>query len=332
VGNLILEIKGMFFHYWAIFFTVSCLANMIGLNLSAGLNSVSTAYIAIPFILVPQLLFSGVLIPFDRLNNIFDNPEYVPVIGELMPSKWAYEAVAVHQFKGNKFTREFFDIDQTRANQAYQAALVHEVKQRLNEIWYGSQGGVVSESSKADLELVRNELTGLSKMGVVASFGSPEGFTPSGFTEEVYARASDSLDRARKIFMGRKRDADRLRDLRALRLAEEWGGEEAFNLKKKSYTNERLENLLLNKKELLTEWNNHLVRKIAPIYQIPRSRMARAQLFAPVKRVGPYYIDTYWFNLVAIWLSAIIFYITLVNDLLRRFVNWNEIRKLRKGL
>jgi len=332
VGNLILEIKGMFFHYWAIFFTVSCLANMVGLNISAGFNSVSTAYIVIPFILVPQLLFSGVLIPFDRLNNFFDNPEYVPVIGELMPSKWAYEAVAVHQFKGNEFTREFFEIDQTSANRGYQAALVHEVKQRLNDIWYASKGGVLSESSEADLELVRNELTGLSETGVVESFGSPEGFTPSGFTEEVYVMARDSIDRARQIFMGWKREADRLKDLLALSLVEEWGGEEAFKLKEKSYTNKRLENLLSNNTQVVTEWHNHLVRKIAPIYQIPRSRITRAHLFAPKKWVGPLSIDTYWFNLLAIWLSAIIFYITLVNDLLRKFVNWNEIRKLRKGL
>ncbi|MCD4710751.1 MAG: ATP-binding cassette domain-containing protein, partial [Bacteroidales bacterium] len=89
IGNMVLEIKGMLFHYWAIFFTVSCLANVIGLNISAGLNSVVTTYIVIPFIVVPQLLFSGVLIQFDRLNNLFDNPAYVPVIGEMMTSRWA---------------------------------------------------------------------------------------------------------------------------------------------------------------------------------------------------------------------------------------------------
>ena len=332
VGNLILEIRGMFFHYWAIFFTVSCLANMIGLNISAGLNSVSTAFIVIPFILVPQLLFSGVLIPFDKLNNLYDNPEYVPVIGELMPSKWAFEAVAVQQFKGNRFTREFFDLDQISANRAYQADLVNVLKSKLNGIWFHSTGGIVPESKKADLELLSNELAALSKTGIVASFGPPEGFTSSGFTGEVYQMATDSLDRARQIFMGFKKDADRLRDVRATSLVRQWGGEEAFKQMEKSYTNKRLASMLVNNTQFVTEWKNHLVRKTAPVYQIPRSRVGRAQLFAPVKRLGPFYLDTYWFNLVAIWLSAIIFYITLVNDLLRRFVNWNEIRKLRKGL
>jgi len=120
VGNSILEIKGMLFHYWAILFTVSSLANMIGLNISSGLNSMATAYIVIPFIVIPQLMFGGALIKFDRLNSLFQSRSYVPVIGEMMTSRWAYEAMAVHQFKGNKFTREFFDIDQTRTNAIYQ--------------------------------------------------------------------------------------------------------------------------------------------------------------------------------------------------------------------
>ena len=331
IGNLILEIKGMLFHYWAIFFTVSCLANMIGLNLSAGLNSMANTYIVIPFILVPQLLFSGVMIPFDRLNNLFDNPEYVPVIGEMMPSRWAYEAVAVHQFKGNRFTREFFEIDQARTNASYQADRVQEIKLKLNDIRFKSSEGTVPETCIADLELVRNELTDLSKAGVVASFGSPEGFTRSGFNEEVYVTATDSLNRARQIFRSLKSEEDLLKDRRATSLVEEWGGTEAFVQKKRRYTNKRLEDLLLNKGQFVTEWNNHLVRKIAPVYQVPRSRIARAHMFAPVKRVGSLTIDTYWFNLLVIWLLTIAFYIILLYDLLRKFVNWNHIRQLRKS-
>jgi ABC-type multidrug transport system ATPase subunit len=116
VGNLILEIKGMFLSYWLILFTTACLANLIGLNLSAGLNSVITIYIIIPFILVPQLLFSGFTVNYDKLHKIWRNPLYVPVIGDMMTSRWAYEALAVDQFKDNKFTRNFFELDMISLN------------------------------------------------------------------------------------------------------------------------------------------------------------------------------------------------------------------------
>ncbi|MBE9517429.1 MAG: ATP-binding cassette domain-containing protein [Bacteroidetes bacterium] len=332
VGNSILEIKGMYFHYWAIFFTVSCLANVIGLNISAGLNSMITGYIVIPFIVVPQLLFSGVMIPFDRLNNLYDNPEYVPVIGELMPSRWAYEAVAVHQFKGNRYTREFFEIDQARTNASYEAVRIQEIELRLNEVRNKFSEGKVPESSEADLKLIQNELNDLSKTGMVASFGSPEGFTRSGFNEVVYQKATDSLNRVSQIYSWMKSEADHQKERRVSTLIEAWGGEDAVVQMKKKYTNKRLEELLVFKgQRFLTEWDGHLVRKTAPVYQVPRSRIARAHLFSPVKRVGPFSIDTYWFNLGVIWLSALVLYIFLLYDLLRKFVNWNQIRKLRKN-
>ena len=131
---------------------------------------------------------------------MFENPEVVPIIGEMMPSRWAYEAVAVHQFKGNRFTREFFEIDQARYNASYQAEYINEIKRRLNEIWWLSRDGPVPESCAGDLLLIQNELKDLSNTGVVASFGSPDGFTCSGFNEAVFQTAIDSLNRARQVF------------------------------------------------------------------------------------------------------------------------------------
>jgi ABC-type multidrug transport system ATPase subunit len=332
IGNAILEIRGMFFYYWVIFFTVSCLANMIGLNISAGLNSVVTAYIVIPFILVPQLLFSGVMIQFDRLNKLFANPAYVPVIGEMMTARWAYEAIAVKEFKGNRFTREFFDIDQARNNASFQSDRIGVIETKLNDIWYNSSGGTVPESFENDLELVRNEVADLTTFGLVSSYGDPEGFTPSGFNEAVYETAIDSLKRAKEIFNGQKIEEDLLKEELSVRLIREWGGKEAYNEYRKRYTNKRLEEELLNKNHFITEWNNRIVRETSPIYQVPESRIGRAHLFAPVKRLGPLSIDTYWFNLLIIWLAVMVYYITLQYDLLRRFTNWNQIRKLRKNL
>jgi ABC-type multidrug transport system ATPase subunit len=331
IGNAILEIRGMLFYYWAVFFTTACLANVIGLNISSGLNSVVTAYIVIPFIVVPQLLFSGVMIPFDRLNSLFDNPAYVPLIGEMMPSRWAYEAIAVHQFKGNRFTKEFFESDQAKFNAFYQADHIQVIKQKLNDIWYNSSGGGVHESCESELKIVRNELENLPGSGPVLSFGNPEGFTPSGFTESVYYNTIDSLNLLREFYKTRARQADRDKNSRVLELIDSWGGQEAFLEMRSMYSNKRLEDMLLNKGQFETEWNMHLVRKVAPVYQLPRSRTGRAHLFAPIKRLGPLFIGTYWFNLLVIWASSLVFYICLHYDLLRKFTTWNQVRKLRKN-
>jgi hypothetical protein len=250
-----------------------------------------------------------------------------------MPSRWAYEAVAVHQFKGNRFTREFFEIDQDRANASYEAIRIQEIQNKLNDIGSKSSSGKVPESCEADLKLIQNELNDLSKMGMVASFGAPEGFTRSGFNETVYKTATDSLKRVSQVYSWMKREADQLRERRISTMVETWGGEDAYVQMKENYTNKRLEELLVlqGRFQFIREWDSHLVRNTTPVYQVPRSRIGRAQLFSSEKKVGSFSIDTYWFNLGVIWLSVLVLYIFLIYDLLRNFVNWNQIRKLRKN-
>ena len=59
----------LFFEYWAVLFSFSCLANIVGLNISSAFNSVKVIYIIVPLIIIPQLLFSGVIVKFDKLNQ-----------------------------------------------------------------------------------------------------------------------------------------------------------------------------------------------------------------------------------------------------------------------
>ncbi len=111
VGNLILGINGMLFDYWLVLFSCSLFANMLGLNISSAFNSVVTIYILIPILLIPQLLLSGVIVKFDKLNPALSSQTVVPIAGELMASRWAFEALAVNQFKENDFERNYYSFD-----------------------------------------------------------------------------------------------------------------------------------------------------------------------------------------------------------------------------
>ncbi len=329
VGNAILEIKGMLFHFWAILFTVSCLGNVIGLNISSGFNSLVSANIIISFILVPQMLFSGVMIKFDRLNSFIQNPSYVPLIGEMMPSRWAYEAMAVHQVKGNRFSREFFEIEQVRQNSIYMIDYVDVLQQKLNDLNYAKQEGQDLRNYSDDLVLLRNELSDLASTNIVSSFGSIENLWPERFNEAVFKTVSDSLGQIQDHFRNRRMNADRHKDAKVNDLIRKWGGNESFVRMKKEYTNKRMEAMLYNRGQLFVEWNNRMVRKTTPIFMEPASRRGRAHFYAPVKKLGNLSLNTFWFNLIFIWITSLVFYMFLVFDLLRKFTNWNRIRKLR---
>ena len=73
IGNLILEIHGLWFEYWIVLFSTSCMANILGLNISSAFNSAKVIYIIVPLLIIPQLLFSGVIVKFDKLHPIFSS-------------------------------------------------------------------------------------------------------------------------------------------------------------------------------------------------------------------------------------------------------------------
>ena len=102
----------MKFVYSLILFSTSCFANLFGLNISGSFNSVKVFYILIPILIIPQLLFSGIIVQFDKLNPMFASKSHVPAIGNVMASRWAYEALSVTQFKDNEFEQNFFALDQ----------------------------------------------------------------------------------------------------------------------------------------------------------------------------------------------------------------------------
>ena len=330
VGNLVLEIKGMFLSYWLILFTTSCLANLIGLNLSSGLNSVITIYIIIPFILVPQLLFSGFTVNYDKLHKIYRNPVYVPVIGDIMTSRWAYEALAVDQFKDNKFSRNFFASDMLKSNAAYHKYVLDQVKIRLENANYEIQKDTAYDPGKS-FDLIKAELHKLSDQGVIEPFADLDRLSPATFNQEVYQTIINYLEREKKQLTDIIFKTGGTLNQKRIALMEDLG-KDAYLKFRDDYYNDRLAELLQNKHmiESAVEIDNRFVRKKDLVYMEPLSKFGRAHFYAPVKKLGDLTIDTYMFNFIFIWVTTVLFYLALGFDIPRRTVNWVERIKLKK--
>ena len=119
VGNSIMEIQGMHFQYWAVLFSTCVAANLIGLNISDGFKTTVTIYIVIPFLIIPQIILSGIIVKFDHINPAISSPNKIPFYGEMMVSRWAYEALAVYQFKNNEYEKHFYSFDKEKSIAEY---------------------------------------------------------------------------------------------------------------------------------------------------------------------------------------------------------------------
>ena len=159
IGNWILDIKGMWMDYWLVLFSVSCFANMLGLNVSSAFNSAITIYILIPFLIIPQLLLSGVLVKFDKLNPMVARQDGVPVWGEVMVSRWGFEALAVNQFSSNEFERIYFPFEKKYEEADFKTFFwLDRMNKKLESVQQRLVKRDFTIQFRNDIDLLRNEV------------------------------------------------------------------------------------------------------------------------------------------------------------------------------
>ncbi len=326
VSHFILEVKGMWFSYWLILFATACFANMLGLNLSAGLKSVVAIYIFIPIMLIPQLLLSGTVVKFDKLHPWLSSGTYVPLIGDLIASRWAYEAITVNQFKNNRYEKLFFDLEQSESNATY--CNNYWIPELLNKVEDCQK--LLSQSNYKELseqlEMLRNEADKLAKSLKITPFKFPELLTDSLFNEDAATKVANYFRYARNIATKILNNAIDERDKFTQKLTLKLGSHENLVMFKKQYYNEALAEQLLNKTEprQIYEYKGSFYRKYEPVLFPSESDYGRAHYYAPVKRIGNYEIDTLIFNFLIIMLMTVILYIFLILDVLKKIISHFE--------
>jgi len=189
IGNMVLEIPLTELRYWMILFSTSCFANMLGLNISASFNSAVTIYILIPVLIIPQLLLSGVVISFDKFNPRVSAPVGVPWTGDIMASRWAFEAFMVTQFRDNPYERHFYDLDKRVALSDYKRIyFIPELESKLayclnsRNSWRNQRDARLVQS----LDLLRNEIKGELEIVGEENFPDVDMLNISRFDSAVY--------------------------------------------------------------------------------------------------------------------------------------------------
>ncbi|MFY0625917.1 MAG: ATP-binding cassette domain-containing protein [Reichenbachiella sp.] len=320
VGNSILEIKELSFQYWVILFSTACFANVVGLNISAGLNSIVTIYILIPLILVPQLLLGGAMIRFDELHHNIGDKKYVPHIGNLMASRWAYEALAVEQVKDNAYNRLFFEYDQKMSESTYKFAfLIPRITGILKSTYTEVQSNNQSQFVINDLSLCQSEIRKLTEIDQNPPLVS---LSKINYKELDSTSFNQTLKYLRLLKLKYKKDKDivvNLRDAKYELVVDSIGIDGLLHLKAQNH-NKAMYSLASNRDliDKIYETQTELIQKKDPIFMVPDSKMGKAHFYAPVKRISKWTIDTFYFNLIVLWLLTLIAYAALYYDVVRK--------------
>jgi ABC-type multidrug transport system ATPase subunit/uncharacterized tellurite resistance protein B-like protein len=329
VGNTILGIEGLFFEHWLILFTTSCFANLLGLNISSGFNSAVTIYILIPLLLIPQLILSGVVVKFDKLNPAIGNTATVPFVGDLMASRWAFEAAMVTQFKDNRFEKEFYLYDKAMANSDFEKVyLIPEIETRLQFCLqhYQTKDPVLQEKVNAYLKLIQSEIE--QQLAVVGNdkFSRLSDLAPSKFDSTAYESVVTFLEQLKQFYIKRYNAADQAKENKIKLMTNTEAKEKDFEMFRETYHNESITDLVKNLAEThrIIEKDGKLVQKIYPIYKDPDPEHIvdfDAQFYMPSKHFLNASVDTLYFNTGVIWSMTIFLVLTLYFDVLRRIID-----------
>ncbi|HOK25196.1 MAG TPA: ATP-binding cassette domain-containing protein [Bacteroidales bacterium] len=354
IANPILELRGLFGKYFIALFTTAFFANLIGLNISASFNSAITIYIVIPLIIIPMMVLSGAMFPFDKLNRKISSVGKVPVIAELMPTRWTYEALMVSQFKDNKYSRfseskygpTIYDFKKNISIANYYSvrlipSLINAlektdsiyVKTTSNTLNTGKLPLINDElKTSGKLALIKNELMKIQKkFPNLKSFNYINDLTPEKYNKNLYEK---TLEHLRYLSDNFNRAGNKLSD--------SW---DKFYIKNRDeirrlenqYSNLKLQEIVTKfyerDKNKILEYKNSFIQNYDPIYKDPDYEgflSFRTHFFAPSKYFMGKMYDTFDFNIMLVLCCSIILYVTLYYELLARLVNYIDRLKLKK--
>ncbi|MCF8361497.1 MAG: ATP-binding cassette domain-containing protein [Prolixibacteraceae bacterium] len=320
VGNLILEIQHMNFVYWIVLFSLAFFANLLGLNISSAFDSVVTIYILIPLLLIPQILLCGVIVKFDDLQNNNATKDAVPIVGEMMVSRWAFEALAVEQYRSNKYMAFFFDVEKDMAQSRFRSNILTTELIGQTDIltsWYKLNTNLDKVDQKRTL--IHNEIKKLDSEVKLDPFAHSKSLIKGEFNVELADSIKNHLLILQSFHTKRFRKLQKEKDQVIMQLNSNNGSNYLYNLKMEHH-NKALESMVLNTEygKAYRETPYGIMQKIAPIFKAPDFEYGRAHFFAPHKNLFGIKISTLWFNLGVIWFFSIFLYVALYYCWLRK--------------
>jgi len=305
VGNMLIGIgKEMFLTWWAILWLTSFLANLTGLILSQTLSSVVAIYITIPLLLIPQILLCGLVVPFDDLSKKAANTNTVPLIGNLIPSRWAFEALVVEQFSSNAYNEYFYTIEREKSlAQYYGNVHLMEVRNLVNLTEQSD------ENKESRLKTILNELPVLGRIAKIEPYVSGEDFNL--YLEKAEAALNTRADNFTALLDKRQKD-----------LIRENGSDWLINLKK-GHHNVAIEDLVLNTstRNFYKEANYRIYPKIGQAFLYPDNNCGNEPFYSHDKKLMGLTFSTFIFNLLILGFFALFVIIAIFAEFPGRYLD-----------
>ena len=246
-----------------------------------------------------------------------------PFIGNIVASRWAFEASMVTQFKENAYESEFYEWNKQIGQTIYMKT--YYIPTLESKLAIAMDDDRPSKEKAEALSLLRNEIGNQLRFIKSDIFPEYKLLTPESFDDEIGQKTKTFLTLFRKVQNNRfnKINAEKNEKIAKLNATEELKTE--YLRRQILHRNESIEEIVTGKNRLtrIQEVNGKLIQKYNLIYKDPNPLSTfdfRQQFYIPSKNFFGITVDTFWYNLMIIWFFSIFFTITLYYDLLKRII------------
>ena len=324
--------------YFLVLFSSACFANMLALNISSALAQINTIYILIPILLIPQLILGGIIVNYDKMNPLVAKHGKVPFIGDLMASRWAFESACIAQFRENAYNKHYFNSEQGLSNANYKVLYwIPEMENLAEQLAVALESPDGKKGTKWITEtepckIILNETERENEQNKFVKFDK-ELLSPQKIGTPSLNQLNAYLLNLEKHYHKIQAYYEDQREKTNAKLLGQFGKEGFFRFKKQHH-NTALEELLKSEgkwEDKIIHSESRLVRQSDPVFHtetVPFGLLDyRSHFFSPVKQFLGMHFDTFYFNLVVIWLMVIVLFLTLYFNVLKKITGIRLINK-----
>jgi hypothetical protein len=247
----------------------------------------------------------------------------------MMASRWAYEAMAVYQFRNNSYEQPYFDLHKIESQSDFRSSfLVDELNKRRKAVAdnYLEKNDSVRLVAQENLSIIQTSIQKeFYKKGLEGvDLNTP--WTVAKYTPAFDKKLDNYFNGYRKFFQDLYNKAVAAREKLIVAKEADKNNPYSLNLYKNYYYSESLADLVTNvsEKNRIIEHDGELVQQINPIFLDARPQGLldyRAHFFAAKKNLLGAQVSTYWFNVMMIWIMTLFLYAALYFELLKKLVN-----------
>jgi ABC-type multidrug transport system ATPase subunit len=332
VGNTVMGIHGMYFEYWLVLFSSWAMANMMGLLISDSFKTVVTIYILIPFLVIPQIILSGIIVKFENLNPQISSPKRIPFYGEIITARWAYEGLATYQFMNNDYDKNYYAWNKLKSHSGLKSNF--HLKELLNKLTYIEdylENPGAAEKISYNLKSLQTEIQDeLSERLIMKEYftGTPtftmkylDQLNIESINKDILAYTREYLETLNEFY----KKAYKAANVKTNEITQSFNLDELQKLKQ-MHSNKTLEEFVTNKKtfDYFIEYKGDMIQIRDPIYRDPTHKFIRAHFYAPRKMIAGTFVPTLWVNVMVIWFMTLMLYILLYFRVFKKILDYIE--------